>query len=913
MMKLKDYDRFYRADRDFFEFPERLDDSAERLPAAHRIPPKGWERTDAGWWVTLRPRAVEPPAQGWRIHVSVTLPHLPRAAEIVRGFCLRNGMPLDVVRSVAAARALGDEHADRLTGADLMTLHPADEAALAGALTELTTLLETLPGPYVMGGLRHRSGPLYARYGSSGARRCPEAASDGRAYGPGDEPALVPALRRPDGSLVPENRRPVFRCPDWVPLPGILGPDLAALHTAPDGPFPYRVRKALNLTNGGGTYLATDSVTGATVVLREARPHAGLDLRGDDAVTRLAHERAVLARLAGLDCVPRALGHHVHAGHHFLAVEHVEGRTLAEAAAAGFPLTSDERAAEEAAGYAARALETVDGISEALRALHARGLRLGELNPKNILLRADGRVVLTDFETATDLSDDRAPALGEEGFTAPPGLRGADATAFLLDALRLWLLLPVPYRSPATLRVLTAAVDELYPLPARFGDGLLTGLMTGLRPGLSSLYGLPGSPGPPPHSAGPVRGDDAAPEDHAGMLAAERPDWPAVRDSLVAGIHAMATPEREDRLFPCTPTGPDSLGGYAFDYGAAGVLHALHRVGAQVPAEYVAWLVAAAERDPTPRPGLFDGLHGVALTLDLLGRREQALEVLARCRPLDAQAVRPDLAGGKAGIALNLLRFARITGDGALHESALRTAEELAGVVTAGPLAARRGVPPPCGLLHGAAGLALLFLHLYEETGQTRHLDLADRAVGLDADRCTVQADGALTLFDGTHHLPYLHGGSSGLAFPLQGLLRHRPGGERAATLAAVRHTCRALYVRNSGLLRGRAGAIATLAALDGPLPGSGERSGERSGAGEREGAGDEPAVLTQIRRLAWYAHSYRGHLAFPGFRMLRLSADLATGSAGVLLALGSAFEGNGPALPYLDPRPPTRRAEERR
>ncbi|GGX88301.1 class III lanthionine synthetase LanKC [Streptomyces hiroshimensis] len=899
MMKLKDYDRFYRADPDFFEFPERLDDVGERLPAALRTPPKGWDRTDAGWWVTLRPRAAtagpgargtrakaaELPAQGWRIHVSVTLPHLPRAAEIVRGFCLRSGIPFDLVRSVPAARALGDEHAERLTGGDLMTLYPADEAALAGALTELTTLLETLPGPYVLGGLRHRSGPLYVRYGASGTRRCPDGAGggDGGAYAPGDEPVLVPALERPDGSLVPENRRPVFRCPDWVPLPGILGPDLEALHAAPDGPFPYRVRRALNVTNGGGTYLASCTSTSAstTVVLREARPHAGLDLRGEDAVTRLARERAVLAQLAGLDCVPRALGHHVHAGHHFLAVEHIEGRTLAEAAAAGFPLTSDERAAKEAPGYAAWALETVDRIADALRALHARGVRLGELNPKNVLLRPDGRVVLVDFETATDLTDGRAPALGEEGFTAPPGLRGADATAFLLDSLRLWLLLPVPYRSPATVRVLTAAVDELYPLPAGFGGRLLTGLQ-------------------------PAYGNDAAAEnseDHAGMLAAERPDWPTVRDSLVAGIHAMATPEREDRLFPCTPTGPDALGGYAFDYGAAGVLYALHRVGAQVPPEYVAWLVAAAERDRDPRPGLYDGLHGVALTLDLLGHREQALGVLARCRPLDAQVIRPDLAGGKAGIALNLLRFARLTGDAALHEGAVRTAAELAGLVTAGPLAARRGVPPPCGLLHGAAGIALFFLHLYEETGATRYLDLADRAVGYDADRCTVRPDGALTLFDGTHHLPYLHGGSSGLAFPLQGLLRHRPGGGRAATLAAVRHTCRALYVRNSGLLRGRAGAIATLAALDGPV----------AARGDGPGHGDESAVLTQIRRLAWYAHSYRGHLAFPGFRMLRLSADLATGSAGVLLALGSAFEGHGPALPYLDPRPPTPRAEERR
>ncbi|MGK5548465.1 class III lanthionine synthetase LanKC [Streptomyces sp. URMC 127] len=877
-MQLKDYDRFHRADPDFFEFPERLPDASGRLSAVLREPPAGWERTDRGWWVELRPRAVRPPAQGWLVHVSVALPYVPRAAEIVRGFCLLRGIPFGVVRSPDAARALADDRADRLTSGDLMTLHPADEAALAETLTGLGALLDALPGPYVPGGLRHRGGPLYVRYGSSGALRCPAEAA---AYGAGDEPRLVPALERPDGTLVPENRRPVFRCPDWIALPEFLRPDLEALHAVPEEPLPYRVRRALHVTTGGGTYVAEDRATGTPVLLREARPHAGLDPRGDDAVTRLGRERAALRRLAGLDCVPRVLGHHVRAGHHFLALEHAEGRSLAEAAAAAFPLTSERRAAEEAAAYADRALAVVARIAGALRELHARGLRLGELNPRDVLLRPDGRVVLTALGSATDLEDDRVPALGEEGFTAPPGLRGADATAYLLEALRLWLLLPVPHRSPATLRVLAGAAEELYPLPAGFGGRLLAHLHH-----------------PPPHTGG--QEEDRQEEDHAALLAADDFDWPAVRDSLVAGIHAMATPERTDRLFPATPTGPDSLGGHAFGYGAAGVLYALHRVGAGVPDEYTAWLVAAAERDADPRPGLYDGLHGVALVLDLLGRRDEALDVLARSRPADARVIRPDLAGGKAGIALNLLRFARVTGDAALHEAALRTAGELAALVTAGPLTARPGVPPPYGLLHGAAGIALLFLHLYEETGAARWLDLADRALGYDIDRCTTGKDGALTLFDGTHHLPYLHGGSSGLAFPLQGLLRHRPGGAKAATLAAVRDTCRALYVRNAGLLRGRAGAVATLAALD--------------GHGGRPGA----AVRTQVRRLAWYAHSYRGHLAFPGFRMLRLSADLATGSAGVLLALGSAFEGGaaaggGPVLPYLDPRPPHRRAEERR
>ncbi|WJV44184.1 class III lanthionine synthetase LanKC [Streptomyces flavofungini] len=856
MMKLQDYDRFYRADPDFFEFPERLADAApDRLSAVLREPPRGWEHTEAGWWVRLRPPAARTAGEGWRIHVSVTLPHLERTAETVREYCVHRGIGCDLVRGVTAARALADVRADRLTSADLMVLHPADETALAAALGDLTALLGPLPGPYVPGALRHGPGPLFVRYGAAEDRRCP---AGGHPSAPGDEHDLVPALERPDGTLVPEDRRPVFRRPDWVPLPEVLHADLEALLAPPRAPFPYRGVRVVSLTTGEGVYRATETATDRPVLLHEARPHAGLDVRGDDAVTRLTRDHALLERLADLDCVPGVVGRHVRAGHHFLAVEAPEGRSLAEAAAAAFPLTTQDRARHEAADYAKWALDVADRVADALKSLQRRGVRLAGLDPEHIVLRPDGRVVLTRLRTAADLT-------GEEGFTAPVGLRGAAAHAHLVDTLRLWLLLPVPHRDPAALRVLTQTVDELYPLPPDFGTTLLSRLRRG-----SESKDL----------AAPADADGA---DDARALAAEHHDWPVLRERLVAGLHAMATPERADRLFPGTPFGPATLGGTSFGHGAAGVLYALHRVGAPVPGAYADWLADAAIREPDPRPGLYDGLHGVALTLDLLGHRDRALAVLERSRPLDARVVRPDLAGGRAGIALNLLRFARVTHDTALHDAALRIADDLATLVVDGPPAPRPGAPPPYGLLHGPAGIALLFLHLYEDGGGARFLELADRALGFDTARCATGPDGALTLFDGTHHLPYLHGGSGGLAFPLRALLRRRPDPARSATLAAVRHTCRALYVRNAGLLRGRAGAVAVLAAIDGP--------------------GDREAARVQVRRMAWYARSYRGRLAFPGFRMLRLSADLATGAAGVLLALDSAFEGGGPVLPYLDPR----------
>ena len=63
-----------------------------------------------------------------------------------------------------------------------------------------------------------------------------------------------------------------------------------------------------------------------------------------------------------------------------------------------------------------------------------------------------------------------------------------------------------------------------------------------------------------------------------------------------------------------------------------------------------------------------------------------------------------------------------------------------------------------------------------------------------------------------------------------------------------------------------------------------------------------DPEVANQIRNLAWHALPYADGMAFPGNEMLRLSMDLATGTAGVLLALGSVLHDRPVTIPLLAP-----------
>lgn len=832
------------ADDVFFEAPARIPDAESRFAHVDRPAPIGWQRDEQDLWVGLAPPVPDLPAQGWKIHVSVTVAEAERCLDVVWDYCVAHQLTFKFLRSRDAMVLVNAKYAARGTSGKLVTLYPCDEPAFTHALTELSQALAGMAGPYVLGDLRIGAGPLYVRYGAFAEMWC---------QADGDEPVL--AMKDAQGNLVPDSRGPVFTAPEWVEIPEVLRPHLDALRSGGTASFPYQVDEAIHFSNAGGVYLAQDSA-GTRVVLREARPHAGLDRHGADAVARLGRERDTLARLAGLDCVPRLLDYHVVHGHHFLVEEYIEGEPLLQAVQTRLPVTNPEPTPEQLAEYRDWAAGVLDRVARALAAVHARGIRFGDLHPGNVLLRPDGQVVLIDFEFAADLSEETPPGLGAAGFMGPADMTGAELDLYALACLRLFMfmmLTPLIDLDRAKLATLVAEACRTEEMPAPLAADVTRVLC------------------PPDTRSGP---DEAAE-----LFAAEPPDWPRIRDSLVAGIHASATPDRLDRLFPGGPP-QFQTGGFGIAHGAAGVLLALHRVGAPVPEDYVTWLVQAAKRARVRPPhGLYTGVHGVAAVLDHLGRRDEALEVLELARRYDSLPWSPTLYGGLAGRAVNLLHFARVTGDDSLREAAVRAGEELAPLVVD-----RAEWPDGYGLMRGPSGLALLFLHLHTETGAPRYLDLASSALRHDLDRGVTLENGTFQLRDGGRHLVYLDGGSGGVGLVLREYLRCREDAELERVLAAIRRGCGIQFVYQSGLFTGRAGFIAMLAQL-----------GIEADSG---------AVREHIRRLAWHALFRNGDLVFPGEQLLRLSMDLAMGSAGVLLALHAAFEGGGMAfLPYLDTR----------
>lgn len=805
--------------------------------------PDGWDRAAKDDWLICAPSGDSLPPQGWKIHISACLHNAERVLGVVWDYCVARDFAFKFLRGPQMLLMRNAKYAGRGASGKFITVYPHDDDELAVVVNDLDALLDGEPGPTILSDLRYGRGPVHVRYGGFAARYCLS-----------DDGEVVPAIANADGTLVPDRRDPVFHVPEWVDLPGFLAPHLAARNAVSTTQMPYAIDSVLHFSNGGGLYRGRDTRSGAAVVLKEGRPHAGLDATGADAIARVRREYDMLTALAD---VPGVVGVHdmfALGDHEFLVLDHVDGQPLNRELVQRYPLTRAGADPAALAAFTAWAMDVDLQVERTVRAIHRRGVVYGDLHLFNVLVGDDGRITLIDFEVARPVTEPGAPALRNQAFAAPRDRTGFAADEYALACLRLALFLPLT----AVLRLVPDKADHF----ARI---------------IAERFPVP--PGYLAEAVRVIRGE--AP---TGRLDFDRADWPALRRRLSGGVLDSATPHRDDRLFPGDIQQFRS-GGLNLAHGAAGVLWALAASGAGRFPEHEQWLVDRVRKPSSgSRLGFWDGLFGVAYALHELGRRAEAAALLELCLAEPWRDLAVDLASGLAGVGLALTWFGDATGEPRVIEAA----DEVT-VLLSDRLAASRSA---AGLARGATGPALFFLHRYEHTGDPAMLGAAADALRKDLRGCVLRDDGGMYVDEGWRTMPYLAHGSVGIGMVVDRYLRHADDDEFRAASAAIRRVASSPFYAQSGLFAGRAGIIAYLAA-------------RVAGGGDGDAAAE---LARQSDALAWHALPYRGHLAFPGDQLLRLSMDLATGTAGVLLALAMA-EHPVTGLPFLTTD--FRRAEE--
>ncbi|MFI8369443.1 serine/threonine-protein kinase [Streptomyces sp. NPDC085466] len=234
----------------------------------------------------------------------------------------------------------------------------------------------------------------------------------------------------------------------------------------------FRLISRLGSGGMGTVWRARDIALDRDVALKEVRPPDPAAEAARPGLTAQLRARAIREARA----LARLSHPHVVTVHHivepadgsapWIVMELVEGNSVADRLAAG-PLSVPE------------AITLGREVLGALRAAHAAGIQHRDVKPANVLLRAGGGAVLTDFGIAVlDEATSRLTAsgdlIGSAEFIAPERVRGEEGNP-ASDLWSLGMLLYVateghhPLRRATSLATVVAVLDDPIPPPVRSG------------------------------------------------------------------------------------------------------------------------------------------------------------------------------------------------------------------------------------------------------------------------------------------------------------------------------------------------------------------------------------------------------------------------------------------------------------
>jgi serine/threonine-protein kinase len=223
----------------------------------------------------------------------------------------------------------------------------------------------------------------------------------------------------------------------------------------------YRVGPRLARGGMATVYEAVDSRLDRTIALKVMHANLAEDeefvhrfIREAKSAARLSHPNVVAVYDQGAD-----------AGHVFLAMEHVSGRTLRDLIRERGPLSPRQ------------ALEVIEPVLAALGAAHRAGIIHRDVKPENVLLSDEGRVKVADFGLArtttgaTSLTATTGVLLGTVAYLSPEQVeRGiADARSDVYAAgILLYEMLTgrKPYDGESAIQVAYRHVHEDVPPPS---------------------------------------------------------------------------------------------------------------------------------------------------------------------------------------------------------------------------------------------------------------------------------------------------------------------------------------------------------------------------------------------------------------------------------------------------------------
>lgn len=823
--------------------------------------PSGWTSFHKWIWYHARPASGVSTLQGFKIHLSATTSFAETLLKTVIPLLVTEDVAFKIVADPFMLEFVNSKNFSRGASGKFITIYPDNEQHFRNLIDRLYHATSDLRGPYILSDRPYRDSRIvFYRYGGFTHRHKLSIFGE-----------RLSIISDGFGTEITDRRLPTFRLPE-----GIADPFAAPFsRSGPqwDGRVllkeRYLVESAITFSNSGGVYKGVDQQTGRKVIIKEARPYIGIT-RDDnrDAVDSLKKESQVLALLEDTGLAPRRIDCFHAWDHYFLVEEYVEG----------FPFYSyraDERKAlilgpvgdhERVVRFCESLCKIALNLLRALEILHSKGIIFGDLAPGNILIDQETlKLTLVDFECACfeNTTERELFAPFTPGFASAERLHGKGLSVtddyYAAGSILYSLIIPVTTLfdvNPDAKEIFLDRIAKAYGLPANIGSAILS-LMEGAGDRARELL----STAQMPKRAATRLPRDTVKEDLEGVIA-----------GIIKYIESTAEYTREGRLWPADyrvfSTNPLSI-----SYGALGIsLFLKHELGA-IPTELKLWITSQINKITNEEfpPGLYVGSSGIAWALSELGLEEEAvttMEIASRSQLLFEGC---DIFYGCAGIGLANLYFwgrtkapcflekARMLGDHLLRTSI----EDEVGVQW-------RNVDGHCyyGYPHGASGIALFLLYLYKATLESKYLEYAQMGIEREIYR-SADRNGALAWSRAPEDnitFPFWRFGSSGIGsvlirfYDALRIDRYRELADRAAQYGSGK------YAASPGQFYGLSGIGEFLLDM-------------HHFTGDHRYIDEAYQVARKV--LLYQINTERG-IAFPGDGLMKISNDVATGSAGI-------------------------------
>lgn len=844
-------------------YGERILKPIENIFSIPHFLKEDWNISYNNDWFYVMNKNEKLPEQGWKIHISAKISEAADLLYNVASLLKRKGVSFKFVPNLDELLRRNYKYAERSSSGKFITIYPASEEKFIILLDELDSLtIDFSNGPYILNDKQWKQGNVFFRYGGFLPM---EVCQDGE---------KVAAIKRPDGKLIPDMRVPYYYLPDFVHEPV----SIKLNNVLPDDKEfeklqRFDVKEALHFSNAGGVYVALDQ-NKKKVILKEGRSEAGVDSDGSDGFKRIKREYYALKRLESISGVVKVNEFFIAWEHAYLSEEYINGKTINDYIATDFPFSRNEK---DTFGdiYAKKSMKIIEQIVNTVRAIHNKGMAVGDLQPQNILLcDQEQSIKIIDFETATDLNEKYKPKLRTPGFSTTQVKSFYEEDWYAVYKIAFHMFLPI---EPVCDLAPQLAFRQLQQIRRWFGDEV-SNFLFDLEADVAAIANI----FPKPTTI------------KKPLLPASQKITKETLDKTIRnveqGLLNYIDYTRQELIFGDIKQYSSTLSRYSILNGAFGAIMALIKCDKDLPLEVAHqlsdWIdnclpiIKKISQSNENDMGLFTGISGIAGVLFELGRHSEAVN-LARSLDKDSIEISKDISlkSGLAGIGLSQLSFFKMTSDTSFSKASKRIADRLMNLFDE---VEKSSID--ASLLIGWTGVSLFLCEMNFVFKQKKYIKYAISIIDTVI-QYRIKSDNdskdILILDDRTGMeklVPYLENGTIGLSLVMIEIANKYPeflNDSRRAVIGKLIDSCRMYCSYLSGLFSGYAGFLLL-------------------GSAVSSAYGNTDSKYASLESLNMYALSNNpDEIIFPGNMGFKCAMDLETGSAGILLALDGLEKNN--------------------